>query len=99
SVRTTFLEMVPMEHRFVAPIPVGCANREIDPQLLGMASRSELETRSPDPAKHTVFKFVALYRFISRFCLPRHFGEPPSRRSSGACRACEMHRVHAVQFQ
>jgi len=99
SVRTTFLEMVPMEHRFVAPIPVGCANREFDPQLLGMACRIEITVRSPDPATHTVFKFVALYRFISQFCLTRHFGAPPSRRSSGACRAREMHRAHAVQFQ
>jgi hypothetical protein len=31
--------MVPMEHRFVAPIPVGCAIRKLDPQLLGMACR------------------------------------------------------------
>jgi hypothetical protein len=31
--------MVPMEHRLISPIPVGCANRKFDPQLLGMACR------------------------------------------------------------
>jgi hypothetical protein len=66
SVRTTFLEMVPMEHRFVSPIPVGCANRQFDPQLLGMACRDRDSVRSPDPANHRLFKFVPLYRFISR---------------------------------
>jgi hypothetical protein len=55
SVRTTFLEMVPMEHRFVSPIPFGCASRKFDPQLLGMACRDRDSVRSPDPANAQIY--------------------------------------------
>lgn len=99
SVRTTFLEMVPMEHRFVAPIPVGCANRKFDPQLLGMACRDLVTVRSPTQLNDRVFKFAPLYRFISHFSSTRHFGEPPSRRSSDACRARESRCARTSQFQ